>query len=92
MDRRPAWRRARHSPVCCHTLIAREIILALGLAQLGAATGDAVTLWRTRDLIGLALVRDHGSRLGCVVLAEPGTPCQVIHRQKRSLTVTCPAS
>lgn len=47
-----------------------EIVFAFSLAPLSDATGDAVTHWRTRHLRRSAIVRDHGSRVGCVVLRE----------------------
>lgn len=56
-------------PACLAALASgSEVLLLFGVTQLGAASGDAVILWRTRHLPADVLVRDHGSRVGCVVV------------------------
>lgn len=47
-----------------------EIVLFFGLAHLGGAVGDALILWQMRGIPGTALVRDHGSRVGCVRVGD----------------------
>jgi hypothetical protein len=49
-----------------------ELVLFFGVAHLGGAAGDALILWQVRGLPGTARVRDHGSRVGCVLIAAGG--------------------
>lgn len=54
---------------CLAAIIAgNEIVLFFGLAHLGGAVGDALIVWQMRGVPGTALVRDHGSRVGCVLV------------------------
>lgn len=62
------------APALAAIVTGNDALLYFGLAHLGAATGDAVILWRLRGVPGAALVRDHGTRVGCVLLGEPQEP------------------
>lgn len=48
----------------------QEMVLLFGLAHLGGAVGDALILWQLRGTPKTALVRDHGSRVGCMLITE----------------------
>ncbi len=45
-----------------------------GAVMISGAIGDAFVLWVTRDLPDDALVFDHPSRVGCIVVDEGSTP------------------
>jgi hypothetical protein len=57
-------------PCLAAILTGNEIVLLFGLTHLGGAAGDALILWQMRGIPNTALVRDHGSRVGCMLVAE----------------------
>ncbi|HKJ69871.1 MAG TPA: DUF3267 domain-containing protein, partial [bacterium] len=59
-------------PLMIGMLLGNGPVILFGFLFTLSAGGDALVLWRIRNIPPGTLVRDHPDRAGCVVIREPG--------------------
>ncbi len=59
-------------PFLIGTIVGSPTLALYGMIFVFAAGGDLLVLWLIRRVDARALVQDHPSRAGCIVLAAPG--------------------
>jgi hypothetical protein len=60
-------------PTIAGLVLGANIIFIYGLAMTVGAGGDLIMVWLLRDADGDALVQDHPTRMGCILLPQEGS-------------------